>query len=313
METRYLKTLVAVVEEGSFSRAAETLHITQSAVSQRIKFLEEYFGHRLFERSATGLVLTQAGQVVLTKSRDILGKEREMVDSLKGLGRTQRLALSCTPTFGMAYLPRVLNEFLRAHADIADLKFVFAQPDEALRGLRNEDYDLAVVEHCPEQDFSGLDRFALPDDELLLVGPPGFVPISADGTADLAAMRRFRLFARREGCSSRQMLEQNLQRKGCSLGDFDGLLVSDDLRLTIQSILDGEGVAFISRALVEQHLKVGNLVGCHVGGFDHRRGRSVALLPGRQSDPLLQDLIECIFATVSPEWRPQQVFGLSAG
>jgi len=46
METRYLKTLVATVEEGSFSRAAEVLYITQSAVSQRIKFLEEHFGQK---------------------------------------------------------------------------------------------------------------------------------------------------------------------------------------------------------------------------------------------------------------------------
>ena len=307
METRYLKTLVVAVEQGSFSRAAEVLHITQSAVSQRIKFLEEYFGHQLLDRSGSGLVLTPAGQLVLAKSRDILRLERELDDTIKGLGGTQRLALCCTPTFGMAYLSQVLNDFIRSHADVADMKFVFMQPEEALRGLRNEAFDLAVVEHCPDQDFTGLDRFVLPDDELLLVVPPGRVPVSADGKADLAAMTGFRLFARREGCSSREMLRQNLRRKGYDFGDFEGVLISDDLRLTIESVVAGDGIAFVSRVLVSDHLAAGRLVGCQVDGFEHRRGRSAALLPGRNEDPLVGDLLKCLFRVVSPGWLPQLV------
>jgi DNA-binding transcriptional LysR family regulator len=307
METRYLKTLVVAVEQGSFSRAAELLHITQSAVSQRIKFLEEYFGHQLLDRSGSGLVLTPAGQLVLAKSRDILRMERELDDAIKGLGGTQRLALCCTPTFGMAYLSQVLNDFIRSHADVADMKFIFMQPEEALRGLRNEAFDLVVVEHCPDQDFTGLDRFVLPDDELLLVVPPGRVPVSADGKADLAAMTGFRLFARREGCSSREMLRQNLRRKGYDFGDFEGVLISDDLRLTIESVVAGDGIAFVSRVLVSDHLAAGRLVGCQVDGFEHRRGRSVALLPGRSEDPLVGDLLQCLFRVVSPGWQPQAV------
>ncbi|MHB8708629.1 MAG: multiheme cytochrome-associated LysR family transcriptional regulator [Desulfuromonadales bacterium] len=307
MESRYLRTLVAAVEEGSFSRAAEVLHITQSAVSQRIKFLEEQYGHQLLDRSGPGLELTPAGQLVLAKARDILRKERELIDSLKGLGGAKRLALCSTPTFGMAYLSQVLNDFLRTHADVADLKFIFQQPEEALRSLRNEEFDLAVIEHCPEQEFAGLDRFILPDDELLLVAPPGKVAIDADGRVNLADLTRYRLFARRDGCSSKEMLRQNLARQGVDFASFEGVMISDDLRFTIESVLDGEGVAFVSRALVSDHLATGRLVGCQVDGFEHRRGRSVALLAGRHEDLLVRDLLECIFQVVSPGWRPQLV------
>jgi DNA-binding transcriptional LysR family regulator len=207
----------------------------------------------------------------------------------------------------MAYLPQVLNDFIRSHADVADMKFIFMQPEEALRGLRNEAFDLAVVEHCPDQDFTGLDRFVLPDDELLLVVPPGRVPVSTDGKADLATMTNFRLFARREGCSSREMLRQNLRRKGYDFGDFEGVLVSDDLRLTIESVVAGDGIAFVSRVLVSDLLAAGRLVGCQVDGFEHRRGRSVALLPGRNEDPLVGDLLQCLFRVVSPGRQPQLV------
>ena len=201
MDTRYLKTLIVAVEEGSFSRAAEVLHITQSAVSHRIKFLEEHFGHQLFDRSGSSLLLTRAGQVVLASAREILCKERGLLDSLDGLVSTKRLELACTPTFGMAYLPQVLNIFLRTHAEVADLKFIFLQPLEVLRRLRNEEFDLTVLEHSPDQEFKGLDRFILPDDELLLVAPAGRVAPDANGYADLAELTRYGCLPVATGCS----------------------------------------------------------------------------------------------------------------
>jgi DNA-binding transcriptional LysR family regulator len=313
METRYLKTLVAAVEEGSFSRAAEVLHITQSAVSQRIKLLEEHFGHQLLDRSGTGLVTTPAGQMVLAKSRDILRKERELIDGLKGLGGTQRLALCCTPTFGMAYLSRVLNEFIRIHAELADLKFIFMQPAEALRDLRNEEFDLAVLEHCAGQDFSGLVRYPLPEDEMLFVAAPGSLPETADGCVTLTELSRFRLYARRDGCSSKELLRQILREQGGDFSVFDGTVISDDLRFTIQSVIEGKGVTFVSQALVGSYLAAGELSGYCLRGGLQRRGRSVVLLPGRQDDALLQDLLECIFRTVSPACRPQPVVDHGTG
>ncbi|MBW2510418.1 MAG: LysR family transcriptional regulator, partial [Deltaproteobacteria bacterium] len=83
METRYLNTLIAAVETGTFSKAAESLHITQSAVSQRIKFLEEHFGQQLLDRSGQRLALTVAGQMVFNKARDILEKEKELLTCLQ--------------------------------------------------------------------------------------------------------------------------------------------------------------------------------------------------------------------------------------
>jgi len=158
---------------------------------------------------ANGVLPTRAGQAVLANAREILCKERGLVDSLDGLVSTKRLALACTPTFGMAYLPQVLNIFLRTHAEVADLKFIFLQPLEILRRLRNEEFDLTVLEHFPDQEFTGLDRFILPDDELLLVAPAGRVVPDANGYADLAELTRYRLFACRDGCGDRWRIGEN--------------------------------------------------------------------------------------------------------
>lgn len=313
METRYLNTLIAAVEAGTFSKAAEILHITQSAVSQRVKFLEEHFGQQLIDRSGQRLALTSAGQVVFAKAKDILEKERELLSCLQDSAAQKRLSLCCTPTFGMAYLPQVLNNFLRAHSDMSDFKFVFQQPAEALRGLRNEEFDLAVIEHSLDQNFSGFDRFSMPDDEMLVVVAASLNVPNVDGVIQLDDLKSYRLFARRDGCSSRELMRRNLLACGCDFADFDGVIVSDDLRFTVQSVMAGDGVAYVSQSLVSKYLESGHLVSLRVEGFEHRRGRSVVMLPQRADDALLKELLESIFEEVSPFWRPQKVVAAAGG
>jgi len=307
METRYLNTLIAAVETGTFSKAAELLHITQSAVSQRIKFLEEHFGQQLLDRSGQRLALTPAGQVVFSKARDILDKEKELLSCLEDSATKKRLSLCCTPTFGMGYLPQVLSNFLRGHSDLSDLKFIFLQPAEALNGLRHEEFDLAVIEHRLDQDFSGFDRFSMPDDEMLLVAAANSSIAHEEGVVKVKALKGSRLYARRDGCSSKELMRCNLRSLGFDFSDFSGVVVSDDLRLTLQSVLAGDGIAYMSRALVGSYLESGQLVGLYVDGFEHRRGRSIVMLPHRKEDALLKELLESIFEVVSPFWRPQLV------
>jgi DNA-binding transcriptional LysR family regulator len=296
METRYLNTLVVSVEAGTFSKASEILHITQSAVSQRIKFLEDHFGQQLLDRSGQRLALTTAGKVVFSKAKDILDKERELLSCLQTSNSRKRLSICCTPTFGMAYLPQVLNDFLRVHSDMNDLKFIFMQPEEALAGLRHEEFD-----------FNGFDRYSMPDDEMLVVAASSMALPSVDGTVELEDLKGMRLFARRDGCSSKELMRRNLSSCGCSFDDFEGVIVSDDLRFTLQSVLAGDGIAYVSQALVSNYLASGELFGLRVQGFEHTRGRSVAVLPQRSEEGLLKALLESVFEVVSPFWRPKLV------
>ena len=309
METRYLNTLIAAVETGTFSRAAEVLHITQSAVSQRIKLLEEHFGQQLLDRSGQRLVLTSAGQVVFAKARDILAKEKELLSCLQDASSKKHMAICCTPTFGMAYLPQVLSRFLQQNSDLNDFKFVFLQPADALKGLRNEEFDLAVIEHSLDQDFTDFERYAMPDDEMLVVAASSVDIPHEGGSVQLADLKKYRLFARRDGCSSKELMRRNLDACGYGFVDFDTVVVSDDLRFTINSVIEGAGIAYVSRALVSNHLETGQLVGFHVEGFEHRRGRSVVMRAQGVADDLLKKLLESLFEVVSPLWRPQLLKG----
>lgn len=303
METRYLKTLLKVAETGSFSKAAEILHITQSAASQRIKFLEERYGHQLLDRSGPALVPTEVGSIVLEKSRGILEKERELQEELKRFSGEKRFSLCCTPTFGMAYLPGVLNDFILQNSDVADLKFIFQQPEKALKGLRENEYDMAIIEHFGS-DLEAFDTCQLPDDELVFISAPSLgIPSSP---VDLEVLVPHRLYARRDGCSSKNLLCNNLAAQGQSVSSFNNVVISDDLRFSIEAVLAGIGVSFISRSLIDEHLARGTLRAHHVKGFQHFRPRTAAFIQKRQSDAtcsVLKSFLQCVRAAFDSPLR----------
>jgi DNA-binding transcriptional LysR family regulator len=293
MDTRYLKTLVAVVETGSFSKAARTLHLTQSAVSQRIKFLEEAFGYTLFDRSGVSLLLTTAGEIVLDSSRRMLGIEDTLLGKLKRIKERQRVSLCCTPTFGTVYLPGVLNRFMLESGSPVDLKFLLHSPEQALEGILSKEFDIAIVEHCPDADLSMFQTYALPQDELAFVSSPDLNLSTPE--LDLESLLGLCLFARKEGCSSRQLIARGLTECGKNLDDFAGLVTSDDLRLTCQTILSGGGISFMSKSLVCEYLETGQMVSHYVKDFPQSRCRTVIMDKGREDDTLLRNFARCIF------------------
>lgn len=298
MQMRYFKTLAAVLEQGSFSRAAQVLHITQSAVSQRVKYVEEHYGHQLLDRSGPSLTATAAGQLVLAAAREILEKERALAEELKRLRGEKRLSLCCTPTFGMAYLPGVINDFIRRHSDMADLKFIFHQVGQAVQGLQDGEFDLAVLEHCGDLDLDTFQARELPQDELVFVSAPDLgLP---DGEVALKELVGQRLYARKDGCSSKRMLARNLASMGHDIENFKSVVVSDDLRLTCEAVMGGGGIAYVSRSLVAERLEDGSLRAHRVKGFDHLRRRTILCHPDRLDEPVLESFIDCIYDAVLP-------------
>lgn len=294
METRYFKTILTAVKCGSFSKTAEILHVTQSAVSQRIKFLEESYGHQLLDRSATVLEATAAGEIVLEHARKIIEEEHQLLQRLEAMTGLKRLSLCCTPTYGMGFLPGVLNEFVCQNADLADLKFLFQQPEQAVKGLLDKEFDVAIIEHCGDFDTSPFTAIELPHDELLFISAPH---LAIDAHHDsLKELLKHRLYARRDGCSSKELLKKNLATLNAHINDFASVIVSDDLRLTIESVCQGAGTAYVSTSLVAKQLKAGTLRVHRVEGFSHFRRRTILVRKGSETDPVIRSILACAVA-----------------
>lgn len=296
MDIRYLKTLVTAIETGSFSKAAEILHLTQSAVSQRIKFLEERLGHQLLIRSGQSMALTPAGTLVIEGAKEILEIQNSLWKDLDRLSKKRGISLCCTPTFGTVYLPEVLNIFMRQDNSSVDLNFIFHSPGQAVEGVRSQEFDVAIVEHCQETDLNSFHSYDLPSDELVFVSSPALGLASPNLSLD--DLLRARLFARRDGCSSKELVRSGLLNSGKTLDDFSGVVISDDLRLTCQSVVSGGGVSFVSKHLVKEYLDRGELVAHYVDGFTRERCRTIIMNKGRENDELLQSFVNCIYSVM---------------
>lgn len=273
MESVYLKTLVEVVRTGSLSKAADALFITQPAVSRRIKFLEDQYGHPLLDRSGHGLRPTEAGRVVCEKARRLLELEADLIADLHMLSGRTRISFCSTPSFGIAHLPAILKDFMLVCGETADLEFAVNVPEQILRGLNEGQFDLAVMELCDCYDLSAFESHPLPLAETLFVSA-AVLDLPADD-ASFDALRERPLFVRREGCCSRTLLESNLRAIGHDLREFRRLIVVDDLHMIIRGVLDGEGLAFLSPDVVSEALADGRLRTHRVEGFQHTRQRAL--------------------------------------
>src|SRR5436190_20824668 len=120
MNFQHVRAFHTIVAEGSFSRAADVLHITQPTISAQVQALEQHLGTRLIERSAKGIALTQAGRVFHDYAAQILelaARAEEAIEQLRGLERG-RLELGASTVPGHYILPAALAEVKASHPAI---------------------------------------------------------------------------------------------------------------------------------------------------------------------------------------------------
>ncbi|APE31975.1 LysR family transcriptional regulator [Halomonas aestuarii] len=153
MDTQSLQAFLAVADSGSFSRAAEQLHLTQPAVSKRIAVLEGQTDARLFDRIGRRVTLTEAGRVLLPRAREIL----VMVDdSRRALGNLEgsvagSLTLATSHHIGLHRLPPLLKAYTREHTDVR-LDLHFLDSEQAYQGVLDGELEMAVVTLAPHPD-----------------------------------------------------------------------------------------------------------------------------------------------------------------
>ncbi len=112
-----LEAFVAIAERGSFNKAAALLGITQTALSHRMRKLEDYLGIALFHRTTRQVSLTPAGLELLPRAKSLIEDAHGMFDDLGKAAavRQERVAVGCLPTLAVHFLPSVLAEFSASH------------------------------------------------------------------------------------------------------------------------------------------------------------------------------------------------------
>src|SRR5690606_16454575 len=146
MDSQQLLTFIAIAESGSFSAAAQRLHLTQPAISKRVALLEQHLHTRLFDRLGKQVSLTSAGHSFLPHARRILQSvaDAERVISDLGGDVAGRLSLATSHHIGLHHLPPILSEFSRRYPAV-HLDLHFLDSEKALDAVEEGEFDLGVI------------------------------------------------------------------------------------------------------------------------------------------------------------------------
>lgn len=172
MDINQLKTFLEVARRSSFSRAAETLHVTQPSISAQIRSLETYLGHRLLERGGGKVTLTAAGRVFEPFAEDCLSRLNHMTLALADLERSPRgaLSVSANDSTALYVLPLFFSKFHKQFPRVA-LSIIRAERIKSLKLVLDREVDFGVVS-LPLKD-PRLHIEVIHKDDFLLVVPAG--------------------------------------------------------------------------------------------------------------------------------------------
>jgi len=108
-----VQAFVAIADKGSFQNAANSLHVTQTAITQRLRKLEDFLGVTLVERTTRSIALSLIGRDFLPQARRLLEELGDALLEIRETGKAERgdVSIACVPTVGVQYLPRIMQEY----------------------------------------------------------------------------------------------------------------------------------------------------------------------------------------------------------
>jgi LysR family hydrogen peroxide-inducible transcriptional activator len=170
MEVHQLEYLVAVAEEGGFTRAAERLLVAQPSLSQQIKKLEREIGQPLFDRLPRGVVLTEAGHVLLDHARRVLRVLSDARQRVRETGdrATGALTVGAIPTIAPFLLPRVVQAFRRCCPEV-QLSLTEDVTHRLLESVGRGELDVAVISSAADVGTVHVERIG--SEPLYLLAP----------------------------------------------------------------------------------------------------------------------------------------------
>lgn len=254
---RHLHTFVAVAQQGTLGRAAETLNLSQPALSKTLNELEQLTGKRLFERGRLGAQLTHVGEQFLTHAVRVLDAVNIAGQSLdhKAEQKSDLIRIGALPTAALGILPAVIGQLHKQQPDLK-IQVATAHNPMLLAGLKSGELDLGIGRMSDPELMSGLNYELLFLESLKLVVRPKHPLLQS--TVTLSRVLEWPVVVLPEGTPPRDSAEELLASQNCKLpaGCIETLSASLSRQLTVGF----DYVWFVPSGAVKDDLRLGSLV-----------------------------------------------------
>ncbi|HEY4216095.1 MAG TPA: LysR substrate-binding domain-containing protein [Gemmatimonadaceae bacterium] len=281
----HLRLFAAVAEHKSFTRAAASLNLSQPAISKSLNELERQLSIGLIDRSGKSVELTDAGETLYARARELFGVERTAEQELRELRGMKRgvLRIGASTTIATYMLAPVLGRFHLRRPNVR-IRTTSANTRTVLRLLLEFRVDVALVEGPVAHPR--VEVLAWRDDELVVIASPEHHLVSRQ-SVEVGALERETFLVREPGSGTREVSRRALALHGVRLANTMRVGGTEAIK---QGVAAGLGLAIVSRSAAADQLALNKIVVLPVRGLEIRRTLTRIKLRNRASTASAREL-----------------------
>ncbi len=277
-----LRILKAIAEEGSFKRAADSLYVSQPAISLQIQNLEKQLTVPLFDRGGRKAQLTEAGNLLLAYGEKIITLCQETCRAIEDLQNLQggTLIVGASQTTGTYLLPRMIGIFHQKYPYVS-VQLQVHSTRRTSWAITNGQVDLAIIGgEVPLELHDVLQVIPYAEDELALIIPPNH-PFAEQETIVKENLYELNYITLDSQSTIRKVLDQVLTRCEIDTSKLKIEMELNSIEAIKNAVQSGLGASFVSVTAIEKELKMGILHRAHIENIEIRRTLSVIVNSNR--------------------------------
>ncbi len=286
-----LRVFVTVAEKRNFSRAAEELHMTQPAVSQYIRGLEDNMGVRLLDRTSKYVRLNQAGKIVYHHAKEIIGMYSGMQNLVDDLSNKSSgpLSIGASYTFGEYILPHVIAQMKKIYPDIQPAVTI-SNTNQIAELVTGHQLEVGIIEgHIKANQHTTIEEFA--DDRLVVVVSPKHPFVQKRGKIDTKELEGETWILRESGSGTREAAESMLKHLNIHPPSIIRFGSTQPIKEAVEA---GLGISYLSLWTIKKELRHGHLFALDVKDLSYTRKFSLVTHSPFQTKAL-QSFIELLY------------------
>jgi DNA-binding transcriptional LysR family regulator len=300
VEIRQLRAFVAIAESGTFTAGAQRVHVTQAAISMQIRQLETEIGARVFVRAPRHVILTEAGEHLLRRARQMLREHDAALDEIAELAGAERGRLRIGSASAMVLtdeLPSILKELRKQHPR-AEISVMSGTSETLVDQILAGELDIAFV--SLPVDARGIQTERLSEDQLVAIASPRH-KLAKQKTISAYTLAGERLILGERGGNTRRLIDQFFAQAGVSLRVAMELSRQAAIRRMVEEDM---GVGIVPLGSVQEDVDKGRLVSWWIEGAEINWELGLAQLSGGYESPIMQKFVALAHKTFESAATP---------
>ena len=284
-----LYSLLKIVELGSYTKAAEQLSLSQPAVSQHIRQLEESLHVKIFEHAHNKFRLTREGEIVVKYARQMIALSKNLEQALKNeREQTRSLTIGITHTAESSAIIEALVAYTNRYEGL-NLKILTNTADKLYAMLKNYELDFAFIEG--QSNDPALGYLMLDTDCLVLAVAPDH-PLAGRSMVTVDQLRKEKLILRLPNSNTRNLFEATLKSQSLSIEDFNITLEIDSVASIKDLVRRGFGVSVLAKSACLDEQRKKKLCLLTIENLSMVRETNIVYRKNFEHPELLQGIVE---------------------